>query len=321
MPQPLIECVANVSEGRSAEVLAALRGSLTAVPGCRLLHEDVGAGANRTVFTFAGAPEAVFSAAFALFRTAAARIDMRQHRGEHPRLGAVDVCPFVPVSGIGEEELLAGTRELCRRIATELGLPIYAYERSATAPHRRNLADVRRGQYEGLPAKLRDPDWRPDFGPATFHPAFGAAVVGVRPFLIAWNINLSPASPLAAAKQLARLLRGAAPGGLFPGLKAIGWRIPEYGRCQVSCNVVDPDRVDMARVYLTAADLAPRHGARVTGSELIGLVPERYLRRAGRPLSPAGGRADQLDAAVTLLGLDELGPFDWRERVLEEILH
>ncbi len=323
MSQELIECVANVSEGRDREVLAALRTAITSVPGCRLLHADVGFGAHRTVFTFAGPPDAVFDAAFALYRTALERIDMRKHSGEHPRLGAVDVCPFIPISGITEEELRARTQVQSQRIAGELGVPLYAYEASATAAYRTNLADIRRGEYEGLPEKLGDADWQPDFGPATFHPTFGASAIGVRRFLLAWNINLHPTTPLPVAKQLARHLRArqtpTVP-GLFPGLKAIGWHIPEYGRCQVSCNVVDPDIAPLAKVYLTAADLAGSLGGEVTGSELIGLIPERYLRAAGAPFCFQATREEELDMAVTVLGLDDLGPFDWRERVLEEVL-
>jgi len=319
---PLIECIVNVSEGRDESTLTALAAAISGQPGCKLLHRDTGAGANRTVFTFAGTPDAVFAAAYAVYKVSAERIDMRGHTGEHPRVGAVDVCPFVPIRGVKMEDLVARTRVLGKVLGGELGIPVFLYERSATAPHRRNLAAIRQGEYEGLAARAADPAWQPDFGPA-LNPKFGATVLGARPFLIAWNINLAPEVPLSVAKDLAARLRGSGRRGrpgLFPGLKAIGWRIPEFGRCQISCNVVDADATDLAKVYLTAVSLAEQAGAKVTGSELIGLVPEKYLRRAGKSFCFGGGRAEELDAAVSVLGLDDLGPFDWRARVLEELL-
>jgi len=319
---PLVECIVNVSEGRNDATLAALAAAISGVPGCKLLHQDAGAGANRTVFTFAGTPDAVFAAAYKVYAVAVERIDMRAHHGEHPRIGAVDVCPFVPISGVGMEELVARTRVLGEELGAKLGVPVFLYERSATAPHRQNLAAVRRGEYEGLPARGKDPGWQPDYGPA-LNPGFGATVLGARPFLIAWNINLAPEVPLDVAKNLAAKLRGSGRNGrpgLFSGLKAIGWRIPEFNRCQISCNVVDADATDLAKVYLTAVSLADSPGARVTGSELIGLIPERYLRRAGKTFCFTGGREAELEAAVAVLGLDDLGAFDWRERVLEEVM-
>ena len=319
---PLVECIVNVSEGRDEDVLAALTAGITSVAGVTLLHRDVGPGAHRTVFTFAGPPDAVFLAARRLYAVAAERIDMRRHAGTHPRLGAVDVCPFVPLRGITREELVARTRVLGEELGAELKIPVYLYADSASAEHRRNLADIRRGEYEGLAEKITSPEWQPDYGPA-LNPRFGATVLGARPFLIAWNINLSEDATLAQAKDLAARLRGSGrrgQPGLFPGLKAIGWHIEEYGRCQISCNVVDADRTDMARVYLTAVNLAEGMGARVTGSELIGLIPEKYLRRAGKAFTFGGGREEQLEAAVDILGLGDLGTFDWRERVLEELL-
>lgn len=320
MPEasPLVECIVNVSEGRDADVLAALAAAITGVPGCRLLHQDTGAGAHRTVFTFIGETEAVFTAAYHIYKVAAERIDMRQHTGKHPRIGAVDVCPFVPLRDITMEDLVARTQVLGEVLGAELDIPVFLYEQSASAPHRRNLAAIRKGEYEGLAARVADPDWQPDYGPA-LNPRFGATVLGARPFLIAWNINLAPEVPLATAKLLAARLRGSGSAGrpgLFPGLKAIGWHIPEFGRCQISCNVVDPENTDLAKVYLTAVSLAEGLGARVTGSELIGLIPEPYLRRAGKAFSFSGEREEELEAAVAVLGLEDLGAFDWRVRVL-----
>jgi glutamate formiminotransferase/formiminotetrahydrofolate cyclodeaminase len=325
MPEvsPLVECIVNVSEGRDADVLSAFAQAITKVPGCRLLHQDTGAGAHRTVFTFAGATEAVFKAVEGIYAVALERIDMRQHQGEHPRIGAVDVCPFVPIRGVTMEELVARTQVLGEFLGAELGIPVFLYEQSASAPHRTNLAAIRKGGYEGLAARSADPDWQPDYGPM-LNPTFGATVLGARPFLIAWNINLAEGVPVAIAKQLAAKLRGSGSKGkpgLFPGLKAIGWHIPEFGRCQISCNVVDADTTDLAKVYLTASSMAESIGAKVTGSELIGLIPEQYLRRAGKSFCFGGDREEELEAAVSVLGLADLAPFDWRERVLEERFH
>jgi glutamate formiminotransferase/formiminotetrahydrofolate cyclodeaminase len=317
---PLVECIVNVSEGRDADVLAAFSRAITEVPGCRLLHQDSGAGAHRTVFTFAGETEVVFAAAERIYEVAAAQIDMRRHQGEHPRIGAVDVCPFVPIRGVTMEELVARTQVLGEVLGAKLGIPVFLYEQSATAPHRTNLAAIRKGDYEGLAARTANPDWQPDYGP-TLNPKFGATVLGARPFLIAWNINLAEDVPVSVAKQLAAKLRGSGSKGqpgLFPGLKAIGWHIPEFGRCQISCNVVDADATDLAKVYLTATSLAETLGAKVTGSELIGLIPEQYLRRAGKSFCFGGGREEELEAAVSVLGLSDLENFAWRERVLEE---
>ncbi len=319
---PLVECIVNVSEGRNEATLAAFAAAISSVPGCKLLHQDAGVSAHRTVFTFAGTPDAVFAAAFKVYALAAEHIDMRLHRGEHPRIGAVDVCPFVPITGIEMEELVARTQVLGEELGAKLGVPVFLYERSASAPHRQNLAAIRRGEYEGLPARADDPDWHPDYGPQ-LNPTFGATVLGARPFLIAWNINLAPEVPLSTAKDLAAKLRGSGRNGkpgLFPGLKAIGWHIPEFNRCQISCNVVDADATDLTKVYLTAVSLADGLGAKVTGSELIGLIPERYLRRAGKAFCFGNDRQEELEAAVTILSLNDLGEFDWRKRILEEVI-
>ena len=319
---PLVECIVNVSEGRNAASLRHFAAAIADVPGCRLLHQDTGAGAHRTVFTFAGHPDAVFRAAYRVYEVATEHIDMRQHSGEHPRIGAVDVCPFVPISGITMEEVRARAQVLGQELGEKLGVPVYLYEQNASADHRRNLADIRRGEYEGLPARVEDPAWRPDFGPR-LHPAFGATVLGARPFLIAWNINLDPATPLSTAKALAARLRTRGPATrkkLFDGLKAIGWHIPEFGRCQISCNVVDADAVNLAQIYLTAVHLAAERDAVVTGSELIGLIPEKYLRRAGRAIEFSGEREAEIAAAVDLLGLNDLEPFDPEQRILENLL-
>lgn len=319
-PPPLVECVVNVSEGRDRLVIDAFAEAIAAVPDCYLLHRDVGHGAHRTVFTFAGPPEAVFAAARRVYEAADACIDMRQHRGTHPRSGAVDVCPFVPISGVTREDLLARTQVLAQWVGTRLHLPVYLYADSARDASRRNLADIRRGEYEGLYNKMKGAEWQPDFGPAVPNPALGITVMGVRPFLIAWNINLEPAATLGQARQLAARLRGSGAAGrpgLFPGLKAIGWHIAEYGRCQISCNVVEPAVTPLAKVYLTATGLAAEMGVKVTGSELVGLIPAEYLRAAARNFCFGDDEEEEMETAVSILGLSDLEPFSWRKRVFE----
>lgn len=317
----LIECVANVSEGRQPEIIRAIARAIQSVPTVKLLHQDAGAGANRTVYTFAGPPEALYEAAFQLFKTATALIDMRQHTGTHPRMGVVDVCPFVPIHNYTLVDCAALARRLGKRVWTDLGVPVYFYEAAASAPHRQNLAEVRRGEYEGLAEKMRDPAWHVDYGTTNWNPLTGTSIIGARPFLIAWNINLATDN-VQIARQLAGRLRGSGTittdlsglktrqAGLFPGLKAIGWYIEEFGRCQVSTNVVDPERVNLRDVYQKCAELATELGTTVTGSELIGLVPARYLLTAG----------ENYASAVKNLGLDDLAPFNWQERVLEEAM-
>ncbi len=322
MARPLLECIVNVSEGSNRSTLSAIADAINAISGCQLLHQDSGAGANRTVFTFAGHPDAVFAAAEQVYAIAATTIDMREHRGTHPRIGAIDVCPFVPIAGITLEEVVARTQELGKVIGQRHDIPVFLYEASATAAHRQNLAAIRKGEYEGLAEKTTLPEWQPDFGPG-WNARTGATVIGARPFLIAWNINLAPEASLRQARQLARRLRGSGyrgTPGLFPGLKAIGWHIAEFGRCQVSCNVVDADKTNLARVYLTAVNLADELGIKVTGSELIGLIPEKHLRAAGKSFAFGNDPDEALDAAVSVLGLDDLEPFDWRKRVLERVM-
>lgn len=323
----IVECVANVSEGRQAAIILFLAEAIVRVPGVRLLHQDVGAGANRSVFTFAGPAEAVLEAAFCLFKAAEQTIDMRQHQGAHPRLGAVDVCPFVPIRGCDLAFCAVLARRLGQRVSDELGIPVYLYEAAATASHRRNLAAVRRGEYEGLSDKIQQAKWQPDFGPAAFHPSFGAAIIGARPFLIAWNIDLAT-QEITIAKKLAASLRESGQWvlksgqkirtpGLFPGLKAIGWHIEEYGQCQVSTNVVDPDRVNLWAVYQACQRLASEQGVALMGSELIGLIPSRYLLAAA---DPGLEEAAAYQQAIQRLGLAHRAPFLVEERVLELLL-
>lgn len=323
----IVECVANVSEGRQAAIILSLAEAIVAVPAVRLLHQDIGAAANRTVFTFAGPAADVLEAAFRLFSVAEQMIDMRQHRGVHPRMGAVDVCPFVPIQGCDLAFCAVLARQLGQRVGNELGVPVYLYEAAATASHRRNLAAVRKGEYEGLPDKIQQALWQPDFGSAIFHPRFGAAIIGARPFLLAWNIDLAT-QDTSLARSLAASLRESGrwqikngqkyqKPGLFPGLKAIGWHIEEYGHCQVSTNVVDPERVNLWAVYQACQRLAIAQGTAVIGSELIGLIPSRYLLAAADAALEEEAAYAQ---AIERLGLAHRAPFLVEERVLELLL-
>lgn len=338
----VVECVPNISEGRRPEVYEAVARAVAATPGVALLNVDPGAETNRTVITFVGAPEAVLEGAWRLLVAALERIDMRAQSGAHPRLGAVDVVPFVPVGGVSMEECAELARQLGERAGRELGLPVYLYEAAATRPERRNLATIRAGEYEGLEAKLADPAWKPDFGPATFLPASGATVIGARNFLVAYNVNLNTLDKRLANRVAfdirekgrrkvdaeGRPVRDEAgeevwEPGLLPGVKAVGWAIPEFGCAQVSINITDLDATPLHTVFDTCVERATARGLRVTGSELVGLVPlsvllgagRHYLRRMGR--STGVSEAALVQTAVRTLGLNEVKPFDVRERVIE----
>lgn len=341
----IIECVPNFSEGRDEEVLAAISAAVEAVDGVWLLDVDPGRATNRTVFTFAGEPEAVVEAAVAAARVGAERIDMRTQTGEHPRFGGMDVCPLVPVRGVTMEETVEYARELGRRLGEEVGLTIYLYENAATRPERRNLATVRAGEYEGLEEKLGRAEWKPDFGPAEFQPRTGATAVGAREFLIAYNVNLNTTSTRRAnaiafdVRERGRIQREGNPltgpivrdehgeavwkSGSLKSVKAIGWFIEEYGVAQISMNLTDVSVTPMHVAFDECADRARARGVRVTGSELVGMVPLSQLLDAGRHYLRRQQRSvgipdrEIVHIAIKSLGLDELGPFDPDEKVLE----
>jgi len=342
---PIVECVPNFSEGRDRAIIDEITAAIKAVDGVTLLDVDPGEATNRTVVTFVGAPEAVLEGAFVGIATASRLIDMSEHTGAHPRMGATDVCPFVPVRGISMAECAELARRLGKSVATELGIPVYLYEAAASSPERRNLATVRAGEYEGLGAKLQDPDWAPDFGRAelteTVHRC-GATVIGARPFLIAYNINLNTKNTRKAMKIAAlirekgiirrdarnRIVRDAdgkavRDPGLFTHVKAIGWFIEEYDRCQVSINFTDYTVSSLHAVVDATRQVAWKEGVVVTGSELVGLVPEDALLRAGRHYLEAqgsnpGAPANELvEVAIRSLGLRDLGDFDPNQRIIE----
>ena len=343
--KPLIECVPNFSEGRDSRVIDQIVDAVRSVDGVTVLDVSPGASANRTVVTFVGAPEPVIEAAFRAIKTAAELIDMRQHHGTHPRLGATDVCPLVPLSGISMEETAAYAHQLARRVGEELGIPVYCYEAAATRPERKNLANIRAGEYEGLPDKLQDPEWQPDYGPAVFNPRTGATVIGAREFLVAYNVNLNTTSVRRAnavafdVRERGRVKRRGNPltgeivrdangepvriPGLLKGVKAIGWYVEEYGICQVSMNLTDLKATPLHVAFETVRERARARGMRVTGSEIIGMVPLAVLRAAGEYYLRQQQRSlgiperEILHIAIRSLGLEEFGPFDPEERVIE----
>jgi glutamate formiminotransferase/formiminotetrahydrofolate cyclodeaminase len=338
----LVECVPNFSEGRDREKIKAITQEVEGTPGVRLLDVDPGESTNRTVVTFIGPPEAVKEAAFRAIRKAAELIDMRQHRGAHSRIGATDVCPFVPVSGVTMEDCVLLARELGERVAGELGIPVYLYEEAAKKPERRNLASIRAGEYEGLAEKFKDPEWAPDFGEPVFNAKSGATVIGAREFLIAYNINLNTRDRR-LAHEIALSLRESgrakrddegnivrdAEGktvqlpGRFRHVKAVGWYIEDYGVAQVSINFTNYKLSPVHLVFDEAVKEAEKLGLRVTGSELVGLIPKEALLMAGRYYLEKQGKSPGLPeeelvrTAVRTLGLGDVAPFDPDKKIIE----
>ena len=345
----LIECVPNISEGRDRAKINAIATIVETVEGVRLLDVDPGSSTHRTVITFVGPPETIVEAAFRLIRKASELIDMSKHQGEHPRMGATDVCPFVPVAGVTMEDCKAAAHALGKRVGEELGIPGYFYEEAAMTPERRNLAHCRKGEYEGL-EKLSSPEWKPDFGPAEFNHGArrtGATAIGARDFLVAYNINLNTTSTRranAVAFDLRENGRVKREGGLAgkvvedaagnpvrePGMlkcvKGIGWYIEEYGIAQLSLNLTNISITAVHTAFDAACERAIARGMRVTGSEIVGLIPKRvlmdaadhYLRKQERSLGIS--ESEKVKVAVKSLGLDDLAPFDARKRVIEYLL-
>ncbi len=331
---PIIECVPNFSEGRDKAVIDAIAQAISAVEGVKLMHVDMGEDANRTVMTFAGDPEAVVKAAFEAIRIASEKIDMRSQTGAHPRIGATDVCPLIPVANISLEEVVVYARELGQKVGEELGIPVFLYEAAATVSERKNLATIRSGDYEGLAVKLKDPNWKPDFGSTAFNARAGATVIGARDFLLAYNVNLNTRS-LALAKAIAAEIRESGRitiengkkiriSGRCKAVKAIGWYMESFGLAQVSMNLVNRHITPLHIAFETCREIAAMHGVEVTGSELIGMVPLQVFVDAGiyfaqkQALHPAELSESELIAiAVQSLGLDALGPFSARDRIIE----
>jgi glutamate formiminotransferase/formiminotetrahydrofolate cyclodeaminase len=324
----LVECVPNFSEGRNQAVIDAIAEAIRSIEGVTLLDVDPGVDTNRTVVTFLGAPEAVVAGAFAGIAKASELIDMSKHSGAHSRIGACDVCPFVPVRGVEMDECVQLARRLSRRVAGELEIPVYLYEEAATRDERRNLATIRKGEYEGLPDKFKDPGWKPDFGEPAFNPKSGATAIGAREFLIAYNFNLNTRDTK-IAKSIALAIREAGRKGVsgkFKHVKAVGWYMQDFNCAQVSMNLTNYKETPLARVFDEVCAQAEQHGARCTGSELVGLIPKDCLLEAGRHFIKKierGGRGagvpepELVRVAVQSLGLNELYPFKPEEKIIE----
>ena len=297
----LVECVPNFSEGRRPEVVAAIRDAIAGVEGVAVLDVSSDASHNRTVITFIAPVESAVDAAFAGIKAASERIDLCQHTGEHPRIGATDVVPFIPLEGSTMEDCIALARALGERVGRELEIPVYLYERAATIPTRENLADVRRGEFEGLREELgKNPARKPDFGPDKIHPTCGATAIGARPFLVAYNVYLGPASNLQIAKNVAKAVRGSSGG--FRYVKGLGLEVD--GQAQVSMNLVDTEKTPLHNAFDFVKLRAESEGAQVTWSEIVGLVPERVL----------------FDAAVSHLQLTKFTPAQVLERQVREVM-
>lgn len=348
MLKQIIECVPNFSEGNDAVVIKHITDAIESVEGVMLLHVDMGKATNRTVVTFAGEPAQVVEAAFLAVQKAAELIDMRRHRGEHPRMGATDVCPLVPVSGISMEECAGWAVKLAERVGNELNIPVYLYEEAQPDKKRSNLSVIRAGEYEGFAKKIKLPEWKPDFGPVDLPLKHGATVIGARDFLIAYNINLNTKSTRIAnriafdVREAGRVKREGNPitgkvvkdangedvriPGTLKAVKAIGWYIEEYGMAQISMNLINYKITSVHRAFDEVCRKADERGVRVTGSELVGLVPLQPLLDAGRHYLAKQGRSlgvsrdELIQIAVQSLGLNQLGPFNPKERIIEFVL-
>ena len=338
----IIECVPNFSDGRDTSIIEAIAQSIRSVPDVVLLDVDPGEATNRTVVTFIGSPEGVQEAAFQAIETADKLIDMSKHSGAHARMGATDVCPFIPVQGVGMNECVVYAQNIGKRVAEELGIPVYLYENAATSPERKNLATIRKGEYEGLEEKLRDPEWMPDFGEARFNPRSGATVIGAREFLIAYNVNLNTKDRKLAhdialdLREQGRAKRDSdgkiirddegkavkVP-GLLKECKAVGWVIDEYQKAQVSINLTDFKVTPPHDAFEAVREAARKRGLRVTGSEIVGLIPLEALLLSGRYYlkqqnkTPAVPEKELIRVAVESMGLNDVAEFIPEEKIVD----
>ncbi len=338
----IIECVPNISEGKDQHTIDAVAAEVSKVSGVELLDVDPGSSTNRTVFTFAGEPQAVLEAAFQLIKKTAELVDMRKHKGEHARQGATDVCPFVPVANVTMEECVTLANQLGKRVGEELNIPVYLYAAAAKTAARTRMPDIREGEYEALEAKLKNPEWAPDYGPAKFNAKAGATVIGARNFLVAYNINLNSTN-VKLAKDIALSIREkgrlkrdelgnkivGADGkaervdGLFKHVQATGWLIPEYNRAQITMNILDINETPLHLVYDKCCELANKLGCRVTGSEVVGMLPKKVLLDAGiyflsKQQSTTGVSQEEIIRnAIMSLGLDDVAAFDPQQKIIE----
>ena len=329
---PVIECVPNFSEGQNQTVIDQIVAAISGVNGVKLLHIDSGFAANRTVVSFAGHPDTVVEAAFQGIKKASELIDMQLHKGVHPRFGATDVCPLIPLQNIDLQKTVEYARQLAQRVGEELKIPVYCYESAAFNENRKSLANCRAGDYEGLPLKMAQPDWQPDFGPATMNLRSGASAIGARDFLIAYNVNLNSDS-VKIAKEIAAEVReiGRKSGAIhIPGklkkVRAIGWYIEEYELAQVSMNLIDIKTTSVHIAFEEVCKSAASKGIQVTGSELIGLIPLQAMLDAGKYFLKKQGfssdapKKELIELAVTALGLNQLSPFFPEKRIIEYVL-
>ncbi|NNE28369.1 MAG: glutamate formimidoyltransferase [Saprospiraceae bacterium] len=345
MARQILECVPNFSEGRDLSIIKQITDVIEAVEGVQLLDVDPGAATNRTVVTFVGEPQPVINAAFAAMQKAAELIDMSKHQGEHPRMGATDVCPLIPIANITMDETVQWAHKLAKRAGEELDIPIFLYEFAATSTTRKNLATIRAGEYEKMESKVQQEEWKPDYGPTKLNNFAGVTAVGARDFLIAYNVNLNTTSVRRAnsvafdVREKGRLKREGeklsgkiltdANGeplrqpGMCKSVKGIGWFIEEYGVAQISMNLTNIRETTLHEAYEACYQSANKRGLRVTGSELVGLVPLEVMLEAGRYFlrkqrrSVGVSEAELIKIAVKSLGLDELGPFDPQQKIIE----
>jgi glutamate formiminotransferase/formiminotetrahydrofolate cyclodeaminase len=348
MDNRLIECVPNFSEGRDENIIKSITSVIETVDGVKLLDVDPGKATNRTVVTFVGNPDNVIEAAFLAIKKASELIDMTKHSGEHPRMGATDVCPLIPISNISVEETIEYSKKLAERVSRELNIPIYLYENAATSPKRRNLATIRSGEYEGLSKKLENPEWLPDYGQPIFNPKSGATVIGVRDFLLAYNVNLNTKSTRKAnavafdVREQGRIKRIGDPvtgeivndengnpiriPGSLKSVKAIGWFIKEFDIAQISMNLTDYKITPLHIAFEEVVKKSDLRGLRVTGSEIVGMIPLKVMIDAGIYFLKKQGRSygvsekELIHIAVKSLGLDELYPFDPKKKIIEYAL-
>lgn len=320
----IIECVPNFSEGRDSGVIEAIAASIRATSGCTLLDVDPGQSTHRTVYTFVGSPEAVVEAALNAARVARERIDMRTHTGEHPRMGALDVCPFVPVANVSMDECVAVSRDFARRAAEELGVPFFLYEEAADKLYRRSLPQIREGEYEGLAEKLTQPDWKPDFGPDRFVPEWGATVTGARNFLIAYNVNIlgTPNQAHRIALNLREAGRGPEEPGRLTDVKGMGWFVDEYNLAQVTVNLTNYRGTPPHVFFEAVQEEAEKLQVGVAGSEIVGLLPlEAMLMAAEHYIAKENLFIYEEDQKIRLvvdrLGLNAVAPFDPTEKIIE----
>ncbi|PYS62367.1 MAG: glutamate formimidoyltransferase [Acidobacteria bacterium] len=345
MMQKLIECVPNFSEGRDLDVIRQITAAIESADGVSLLDVDPGASTNRTVVTFVGSPEAAAEAAFRGIQKAAELIDMRKHKGAHPRMGATDVCPFVPIDNVSWEEAIACANKLGKRVGEELNIPVYLYEKAAKNKSRSNLAVIRAGEYEAFVEKIQNPAWKPDFGPSVFNERSGATAIGARAFLIAYNVNLNTKAVRRAmsvafdVRENGRIKTedGMPSGkpvldqngepvrvpGMLKHVKAIGWYVEEYGIAQVSMNLTNIEKTPLHAAFEACNESASKRGLRVTGSEIVGMVPKKCLVDAAKYFlrkqkwSEGASEEELIDIAIRSMGLSELKPFDPREKIIE----